>query len=208
MEQQEEQKINSKYALLVEDDEACQIIMTHSLQELNYKVDLVDEGKEAVKMTQDKLYDLIISDIRNKGLSGKEVIPLIRETKNLGTLIFVWSAFVNKKNEPVYLSWGADAALTKPSTTGELKITIDECLKRQRKERESRHRIKKIKKKWQDGGGRINLFEELFYLPNSQLWILVDVLESIMEYKQWDDLSRSAPEKLSTSPVITENPNL
>lgn len=195
----EKQKINSKHALLIEDDKACQIIMTHSLQELNYEVDLADEGQKAVKMAQDKLYDLIISDVRNKGLSGEEVIPLIRETKNLGTLIFVWSAFVNKKNEPMYLSWGADAALTKPSTTDELKITIAECLKRQRNERESNHRIKIIKNKWLDGGGRINLFEELFHLPNSQLWILIDVLENIIGYRQWYYLSRAA--------VITENPN-
>ncbi len=94
----ESKKTNPKYALLIEADKPCQKIMTHSLQKLNYKMDLADEGLKAVKMAQDnKLYDLIISDVRNKGLSGEGVIPLIRENKNEDTVIIVWSAFVNKK---------------------------------------------------------------------------------------------------------------
>ncbi len=67
----------------------------------------------------------------------------------------------------------------------DLKITIDGCLKRWRNEKELRHTIKKIKKSGETvGGGRINLLQDLFHLPipNSQLWILIDVLLTIMEY--------------------------
>ncbi|TLY47040.1 MAG: response regulator [Gammaproteobacteria bacterium] len=191
-----EQKTHPKHALLIEDNKPCQIIMTHFLQQLNYKVDLVDEGQKAVKMAQDKLYDLIISDVRIKGLSGEEVIPLLRESKNEDTVIIVWSAFVNKKNEFRYLIWEADAALTKPCTIDDLKITIDECLKRRRIKSESFDIIEKIKEKWLECGGQINLFEELFHLPNGQLCILIEVVEDIKGYRQWEYLSRSA---------ITEN---
>ncbi len=88
----EKQKINTERALLIEDDEACQRIMIHFLQKLNYEVDLADEGGKAVKMAEDKQYDLILTDVRNKGLSGKEVIPLIRnknKSRNVGTPIIV-----------------------------------------------------------------------------------------------------------------------
>lgn len=87
-------------------------------------------------MAQEKLYDLIISDVRNNGLFGERVISLIRESINKDTVIIVCSAFVNKKNEALYLSWGADAALTKVCTIEGLKIMIDECFKRRRNERE------------------------------------------------------------------------
>ncbi len=200
----EKQQTKLKRALLIEDNIPCQIIMTNNLHELNYEVDLADEGQKAVKMAQDKLYDLIISDVRNKGLSGEKVVPLIRETINVGTPLFVWSAFVNKNDDPMYLRWGADAALTKPCTIDDIKIAIAKCSKRRRKERESRHRIKNIKKKWQHGGGRINSFEELFHLSDSKLWILIDALLTIIEYKQWEDLSHSA---VRSSQVITEWPN-
>jgi CheY-like chemotaxis protein len=195
--------------LLIEDDEACQRIMTHFLQKLDYKVDLVDEGQKAVKMVQNKQYDLILTDVRNKGLSGDKVIFFVRsknDSKNAGTPIIVWSAFVNKKNEEMYLNWGADAALIKVCKLHDVKKTIDECSGYRRYEREFYHRINIIKKKWQEDGGQINLLEELSNLHNRQLGILVDALESIMEYKQWDDLSRSALEKLSNSQT-TESSN-
>jgi DNA-binding response OmpR family regulator len=50
----EKQKINPQHALLIEDNEACQRIMTHFLQQLNYEIDLANEGEKAVKMAQDK----------------------------------------------------------------------------------------------------------------------------------------------------------
>lgn len=211
MEQQEEQNINSKYALLIEDDKACQRIMTNFLQELDYKIDLVDEGPKAVKMVQVKQYDLILTDVRNKGLSGDKVISLIRsknESKNAGTPIIVWSAFVNKNNDPMYLSWGADVALIKACKIDDLKRAIKECSVFQRYERKFRHKIKIIEKKWRENGGQIKLLEELSNLHNRQLLILVDALQSIIEYKQRDYLSRPASKKLSNSQVITENPNL
>lgn len=198
----EKQKINPQHALLIEDDEACQRIMIHFLQQLNYEVDLADEGGKAVKMAQDKQYDLILTDVRNKGISGKEVIPLLRnknKSMNVGTPIIVWSAFVHKKNEEMYLSWGADGALTKPCKIQVLKIAIGECSALQRYERKFRHRIKIIEQEWKANGGKKELLEKLCCLDNLQLSILVDALESIMEYNELDDLSRLTPEKLSTS---------
>lgn len=205
----EKHKNNLNYALLMEDDKACQRVMTHFLQQLNYEVDLADEGEKALKMAQDKQYDLILTDVRNKGLSGKEVIPLIRnknKSRNVGTPIIVWSAFVNKKNEEIYLSWGADGALTKPCKLDGLKIAIDECSALQPYERKFHHRIKIIERECRANGGQRGFLEKLFILDNRQLVILADALESIIEYKQWNDLSHSAPEKLSISQV-TESSN-
>jgi DNA-binding response OmpR family regulator len=200
----EKQKINPQDALLMEDDKACQIIMTHFLQQLNYEVDLADEGQKAMKMAQDKQYDLILTDVRNKGLSGEEVITLIRKknkNKNVGTTIIVWSAFINKKNDEKYLDCGADGALPKPCKLDELKIAIDECSALQRYERKFRHRITIIEREWRANGGKRELLEKLCSLDNRQLAILVDALESIIEYNEWDNLSRLVPEKLGTSQV-------
>jgi DNA-binding response OmpR family regulator len=87
----EKQKANPEHALLIEDDEACQIIMTHFLQQLNYEIDLANEVEKAVKMAQDKQYDLILTDVRNKGLSGKEVIPLIRNKNKSDLATNYWT---------------------------------------------------------------------------------------------------------------------
>lgn len=99
----------------------------------------------------------------------------------------------------MYLSWGADGALTKPCKIQVLKIAIGECSALQRYERKFRHRIKIIEQEWKANGGKKELLEKLCCLDNLQLSILVDALESIMEYNELDDLSRLTPEKLSTS---------
>lgn len=127
----EKQKINPNHGLLMEDDEACQRIMTRFLQQLNYEVDLADEGEKAIQLAQDNPYDLIIVDIRLYGMiSGKDVIQYLRNSElNASTPLIVWSAFVNRNDEEKYLSWGADRALIKWCSYKLLENTIQKCLK-------------------------------------------------------------------------------
>lgn len=202
-----EHKNNLNSALLMEDSKPHQKFMSVYLQQLGYEVDLADEGHKVLKMVQEKQYDLILADVRIKGLSGDEVIPLIRrknKSKNADSLIIVWSAFVNKKNEAKFLAWGADGALPKDCKLDDLKIAIDECSKFQRSQREFRHRAKNIEQEWIDAGGPREFLKELSNLNKNQFSTLLDLLETIMEYEQWDDLSRSA---VRTSQVTAEDPN-
>lgn len=107
MEQQKEQKKELKiikWALLVEDYEACQRIMSINLQKLGYQVDLVADGSTAIQKIRSKTYDLIIEDIKLRGdISGKEVIQEIRESeRNVDTPVIVWSAYVHKNDKKKY----------------------------------------------------------------------------------------------------------
>lgn len=139
MEQQKEQKQKIiKRALLMEDYEACQRIMSIYLQKLGYQVDLVDDGLKAIQSMHFKTYDLIIADIRLNGASGREVIQYIRDSElNADTRLIVWSAFVNNLNdEEKYLAWGADGALIKWCTYEILKNKIQQCFLKPRYQRE------------------------------------------------------------------------
>lgn len=114
-----------KKALLIEDDLLCQKIMTHYLLELDYQIDLFDNGIIASQHIHRKIYDLILLDIRLDGISGRKVIRNIRDSNlNAVTPLIIWSAFVDKNNEEKYLLWGADAALIKACRVKELKKTI------------------------------------------------------------------------------------
>jgi DNA-binding response OmpR family regulator len=92
----------------VEDNEACQRIMTVFLQKLDYQVDLAADSKTAIQKVNSYAYDLIIEDVSLlDGISGKKVIQVAREGKlNVGTPIIVWSAYVNRNDEEKYLAWG------------------------------------------------------------------------------------------------------
>ncbi len=124
----EKQKIKLNHALLMEDDEACQKVMHYYLRQLNYQVDLTNDGSKAIQFIQNFTYDLIIVDIRLFGTSGQDVIQYVRDSElNTDTLLIVWSAFVNENDENKYLTWGADGALVKWGFNG-LKNVIQKCL--------------------------------------------------------------------------------
>lgn len=138
--QQEEQKQainNIKRVLLMEDDLPCQKIMINYLRKLSYQVDLIDDGIKAIQFIQGTPYDLIIADIRLKRALGWEVTKCVRDSEsNAGTPLIVWSAFVNKNNEELYLAWGADAALVKWCTYKVFKNKIQQCFLKPRYQRE------------------------------------------------------------------------
>lgn len=116
----------SKHALLVEDYVPCQKIMTHYLQQLGYEVELAADGITAIQRVHNKIYDLIVEDLGLSGASGKEVIQNVRSsTLNVGTLLLVWSAYVNRNDEEKYLAWGADGVLIKVCQVKELKKAIE-----------------------------------------------------------------------------------
>ncbi|HKO75844.1 MAG TPA: response regulator, partial [Flavobacterium sp.] len=155
MEPQEEQKKEItiiKRALLVEDYEACQRVMSIFLQKLGYHVDLVDDSLTAIQKVQSEAYDLIMVDINLQGhRAGKKIIKSIRESeRNVDTSSIVWSAYVNKNDEEEYLSWGADAALKKACGIEDLKKSIQQCLLTPRYERKLKYKLKILQKKWQE----------------------------------------------------------
>lgn len=191
MEPQEEQKKEItiiKRALLVEDYEACQRVMSIFLQKLGYHVDLVDDSLTAIQKVQSEAYDLIMVDINLQGhRAGKKIIKSIRESeRNVDTSSIVWSAYVNKNDEEEYLSWGADAALKKACGIEDLKKSIQQCLLTPRYERKLKYKLKILQKKWQENSPAewIKKINDLRHLPFS---IREKAMHSINEYQQWSN---------------------
>ena len=175
-----------KSALLAEDDVLCQKIMTHSLHQLGYQVDLATNGISAIINIQSKSYDLILADIRLSQISGREVIRQVRESSlNAGTLLIIWSAFVHKNNEEKYLAWGADGVLIKACSHRQLKNMIRQCFKTPAYKRKFYFQLKRLIKKW----------NTLFAVRTELDADFIDELKSILregltiaeEYQPWLD---------------------
>ncbi len=193
MEQQEEQKQEIiKHALLVENDEACRRVMSIYLQKLDYQVDFAVDGITAIQNVERKFYDLIIQDIGlSGGVSGKEVIQYIRQTKlNIDTPLIAWSAYVNENGEPNYLPLGADSALKKTCKIEELNKSIQQCLLTPRYERKLKYKLKIFQKKWQENcpADWVKIINDVPYLPYS---ILDEALHIINEYQQLVDFQQN-----------------
>ncbi len=65
--------------LVAEDEKVNQHLILEMLKELGYSADFASDGEEALKMTKDNNYNVILLDIRMPGIDGLEVTRSIRE---------------------------------------------------------------------------------------------------------------------------------
>lgn len=135
MELHEEQQLETglsiiRRALLVEDDTACERVMSCYLSNLGYEVDSARNATTAIQKINYKIYTLIVLDLGLPDRYGTEVIKAVRQSAlNLDTILLVWSAHLNKKDHEEYLVMGADSILPKPCEPAYLEELIQKCFK-------------------------------------------------------------------------------
>ena len=111
--------------LIVEDEENLQILYQQELSELGYNVLTTDSGEEALSILTKEEVDLVVLDIRLKGMNGLEALEdMLLKNRNLKVVIN--SAFANYKDD--FSSWLADAYVIKSSDLGELKTAVNALL--------------------------------------------------------------------------------
>jgi len=118
--------IKSAHILLLEDNPVNQEVTKIMLENLGCSLDIVDNGKKALKMFEKCNYGLIISDISLPGMSGIEVIQKIRaqETGDRRIPIIALTAHALEKDHKNCLTAGADDVLTKPVMQTDLKAML------------------------------------------------------------------------------------
>ncbi len=99
--------------LVVDDDEAVRTMLYKIMISNDFDVDLASSGAEALKLVEEKDYDLMLLDINMHGIDGFEVINTIRgQGKNLP--IIVVSGRKADYDTLYGLDIGADEYITKP----------------------------------------------------------------------------------------------
>lgn len=118
--------MDKKNVLLIEDNKINQKIATLLLSELNCKIDIADNGKQALKMLHNN-YDLIFMDIGLPDMDGLQVTKEIRrrEKNKKHTPIVAMTAHVLENDKQRCLAAGIDAIVTKPIMQDELRQAID-----------------------------------------------------------------------------------
>ncbi len=111
--------------LIVEDEQHQRELYAMELQEDGYEVDQASNGKEAVDMVKDNKYDLVILDIRMPEMDGIEALGKIL-SRDKKIPIIIYTAYSNYKSN--FMTWTADAYITKSSNLDELKEKISELL--------------------------------------------------------------------------------
>jgi two-component system response regulator (stage 0 sporulation protein F) len=116
--------------LIVEDDASQRLLYSEELKEENYEPITAKNGREAMQVLKKIEPDLIVLDIIMPVMNGMEALGrIIRKHKDIP--IILYSSYPHYRDD--FMSWMADAYLTKSSDLTELKETIRNLLEKKKK---------------------------------------------------------------------------
>lgn len=119
------QEVVMKKILIVEDEQHQRELYAMELQEEGYDVDQAANGKEAVDKVKANKYDCVVLDIRMPEMDGIEALGKIL-SRDKKVPIIIYTAYSNYKSN--FMTWTADAYITKSSNLKELKDKIKELV--------------------------------------------------------------------------------
>jgi DNA-binding response OmpR family regulator len=105
--------------LLVEDDQPLVRIITKSLTQHGFDVDVAVDGEQGLQMARDGGHDALVLDLQLPKVNGVEVCTRLREERNTVPILML-TARSGVPDRIAGLDAGADDYLPKPFSLGEL----------------------------------------------------------------------------------------
>ena len=114
-----------RYTILWADDE-IDLLKPHILflQQRGYDITPVNNGAEAVELSDSKHFDVVFLDEHMPGMSGLELLPKAKAMRPDVPIIMI-TAYGDADTKRKALESGAEAFLTKPIDFGTLRSEID-----------------------------------------------------------------------------------
>jgi len=159
--------------ILIVDDEhqVCGSVRKVLLKE-GYEVDMAFSGHEALEKLKDKAYDVAVIDIKMPGMSGMELLQIIRkEYPNLKPIIMTGYSTIESAVEAIKL--GALDYIPKPFTPNKIRTTVKKALQPEKLEEDHKKEVIKSLKTMREEEGA----EEL-YSYQGKLWIIIEGKDS------------------------------
>lgn len=123
--------------LITDDESSIRSALREILEFENYQVDEAASGDQALEMLRKETFDLMLLDIKMKGIDGFEVLEAINEEKlNLPVIMLTGHGTIEMAIQATKL--GAFDFLQKPPDLNRLLITVRNALERGTLQRENR----------------------------------------------------------------------
>ena len=116
-----------KKILVVEDEEGLRLLYEEELKAEGYEVLTARNGREAIQQLEEGRPDLIILDIVMPVMDGMEALGRI-VGKERKIPIILNTSYPGYRQD--FMSWAADAYVTKSADLGELKNKVKELLEK------------------------------------------------------------------------------
>jgi len=117
--------------LLAEDTPSNQVRARQALESAGYEVDIAETGRDAVTLSQERHYDLILMDVQMPVMDGLEATKKIRSAETAGCVpIIAFSALPPGQHRESCLETGMDDYIHKPFDEKNLLRTVNRWLDR------------------------------------------------------------------------------
>jgi DNA-binding NtrC family response regulator len=113
--------------LVVDDEQGLCAGLQEALRREGYLVDALTDSNAALKQAQQRLYNLVISDIKMPGLSGLDLLTGVR-THHRDTLFILMTAYGTVENAVEAMKQGAYDYLPKPIDVKRLRALVEKAL--------------------------------------------------------------------------------
>jgi two-component system, response regulator, stage 0 sporulation protein F len=107
--------------LIVDDDRNTRLLYVREMAEEGYDVFPAADAREALEFFRLKRPDLVVLDIRMPGMDGLELLAKMLSIDRKVPIVLLSAFSVYRDN---FLSWAADAYVSKSADTSELKRTV------------------------------------------------------------------------------------
>src|SRR3974390_2447736 len=113
--------------LIVDDERGLCAGVQEALKREGYVVDATTDPQAALRLTQDRLFNLVISDIKMPGLSGLDLLVSVRE-RSRDTLFILMTACGTVESAVEAMKQGAYDYLPKPIDMKRLRALVQKAL--------------------------------------------------------------------------------
>lgn len=120
--------------LIVDDDESIRKVLTTILREEGYSVETAETGREAIRKSNERFYNLALIDIRLPDMMGTHLLAGIKETTPRMVKIII-TGYPSLQNAIEAVNSGADAYILKPFNVDKTLDMIRKYLKEQQEDK-------------------------------------------------------------------------
>jgi DNA-binding NtrC family response regulator len=130
--------------LIVDDEAAIKKALTKFMVSLGYDVDAASDGAEAIEKAKDKIYDLVISDLKMPNMSGIELIKQLQKI-NPQIVSLIMTGFGTIESAIEAIKSGVFHYITKPFELDDVAMLVEKALKFSRLENQNEMLQRQVK---------------------------------------------------------------
>jgi|WetSurMetagenome_2_1015567.scaffolds.fasta_scaffold05134_2 two-component system, NtrC family, response regulator AtoC len=133
--------------LIVDDDEGSRTSLGEAMTLEGYAVTLASSGEEAVELGQGQDFDVVIVDLRMKGIDGLQVVRTFKNSRP-ETVLIIMTGFASMETVVDAISAGAYDYISKPFRLDQMRLKVRQSMSQAKLMRENRYLRERVQDRY------------------------------------------------------------